>query len=146
MQNIVKFWETFNIQSSLSKYSTFHAISKSYIFSINFVIIDQGTYFTYHVFKTTTIKVPKVRSVGSQGNKENIRLIISLPYPSCSRFIFTCLNLRSRCQPRFSIRIIKKYSIFHIFYELEAIRSYMSFNMAKMTSMNKLVILTLMNC
>ncbi|GAY65089.1 hypothetical protein CUMW_238550 [Citrus unshiu] len=68
-----------------------------------------------------------------------------LLYPCSSRFIFTCLNLRFRCHPRFSMSIIKEHSLFHIFNELEAIRSYMSFHMTKTTSGNKLVVLTLMS-
>ncbi|KDO50774.1 hypothetical protein CISIN_1g033461mg [Citrus sinensis] len=92
-------------------------------------------------FPSTRLFTPSTKVTFSR----NISLIISLPYPSGSRFIFTCINLGSMCHPRFSTRIIKKHSLFHIFYELEAIRYYMSFHMTKMRSGNKHVVLTLTN-
>ncbi|PON63100.1 hypothetical protein PanWU01x14_133720 [Parasponia andersonii] len=87
MQNILQSRESFNIESSSSKDSSFHTITKSDKTISIFLVIFQYRFVTCHVSRTPTIKVPNISSTCSKTRKNSKTIKFRFFYPNFSYFI-----------------------------------------------------------
>ena len=137
MQYIIKQWKIINIESSPTQTSRIETITKSHqTFWWRFVV-HQNIFVTCHILGTSTVKIPRICSIGSLAYKGNKMLELTLFGLYISRVI-TEINFSSMSEflkIPWKIRLL--IIIFQKVHQGNTLRSNVTFYTTKMTNRNK---------